>query len=80
MHENIIEILEKLKLKLIGHYRYYGINGNYKWLLKFYKYIKYAYYRILRKRGQKHPIPYERYIYYWRTMEMPEPVICVNIW
>ena len=80
MHENIIEILEKLKLKLIGHYRYYGINGNYKWLLKFYKYIKYAYYRILRKRGQKHPIPYERYIYYWRTMEMPAPVICVNIW
>lgn len=80
MHGNIIEILEKLKLKLVGHYRYYGINGNYKWLLKFYKYIKYTYYRILKKRGQKHPIPYGRYLYYWDAAEMPEPKIYVNIW
>ena len=80
MHESIGEILEKLKLKLIGHYRYYGVNGNYKWLRKFYKYIKYAYYKVLKKRGQKHQIKYGEYLFYWNGMEMPEPKIYVDIW
>ena len=80
MHGNMIEVLERLKLKLIGHYRYYGINGNYNWLLKFYKYIKYAYYRVLRRRGQKHPIKYGEYMFYWNGIEMPKPKIYVNIW
>lgn len=64
MHSSIKDILERLKLKLTGHYRYYGVNGNYNDLFKFYKYVKYAYYRILRKRGQKQPIPYDRYLFY----------------
>lgn len=41
MHGNTIEILKRLKL--VGHYRYYGININYKWLLKFPKYINMNY-------------------------------------
>lgn len=80
MHNNIRTILERIKLKLIGHYRYYGINGNYYDLLKFYKYVKFSYYRVLKKRGQKHPIPYSRYIFYWELIGIPEPKICVNIW
>lgn len=80
MHSSIKDTLERLKLKLIGHYRYYGVNGNYNDLLKFYKYVKYAYYRVLKKRGQKQPIPYDRYLFYWYFIGVPEPRICVNIW
>lgn len=80
MHGNIRDILEKIKLKLIGHYNYYGVNGNYDDLLKFYKYVKYAYYSVLRKRGQKHPIPKSRYLFYWDLIGIPKPRICVNIW
>lgn len=80
MHNDILEVMEKIKLKISGHYRYYGVNGNYKWMLKFYKYIKYEYYNILKRRGQKHPIPYGRYIYYWDKLEIPKPMIYVNIW
>ena len=80
MHKDIIAVLERLKLKLQGHYNYYGINGNYNDLCKFYKFIKYAYYKVLTKRGQKHPIPRKRYNLYWYHMKMPEPQICVNIW
>lgn len=80
MHSSIKDILERLKLKLIGHYRYYGVNGNYNDLLKFYKYVKYAYYRVLKKRGQKQPIPYDRYLFYWYFIGVPELRICVNIW
>ncbi len=80
MHSSIKDTLERLKLKLIGHYRYYGVNGNYNDLLKFYKYVKNAYYRVLKKRGQKQPIPYDRYLFYWYFIGVPEPRICVNIW
>lgn len=80
MHGNMIEILERLKLKLVGHYRYYGVNGNYNWLLKLYKYIKHAYYKVLKRRGQKYMIPYDKYLYYWDAIEMPGPKIYVNIW
>lgn len=80
MHSSIKDTLERLKLKMIGHYRYYGVNGNYNDLLKFYKYVKYAYYRVLKKRGQKQPIPYDRYLFYWDFIGVPGPRICVNIW
>ena len=80
MHENIIETLEKIKQKLIGHYNYYGVSGNTKEMLNFYRYIKITYFRVLQRRGQKHPIPYERYVSYWNELKMPIPKICINIW
>ena len=80
MHDDMIMVLEKIKLKLTGHYNYYGVNGNYLDLLKYYKYVIYAYYNVIRRREQKHPIPYERFLAYWNCMEMPMPRICVNIW
>ena len=65
---------------MIGHYRYYGVNGNFKWILGFYKYVKYEYYRILIRRGQRHPIPYDRYLYYWNKVGVTHPKLYVNIW
>ena len=45
MHESIPETVEKLNKKLnkklVGHYRYYGIYGNWISLKKFYSYVKY---------------------------------------
>ena len=78
-HQDMIITMEKLRIKLIGHYNYYGINGNYRWISLFNKYIKYEYYEVLRKRGQKHPIPYDKYLQYWNKL-IPKPEIRVNIW
>lgn len=80
MHEPIIEVGKKIKKKLIGHYAYYGINGNYKYLLIFYKYIKYMWYKVLTKRGQKRPIKYKDYLRIWKYLEIPEPKIYVSVW
>jgi len=38
MHESIADTIEALNVKLTGHYRYYGIYGNYIGLQKYYKY------------------------------------------
>ena len=53
MHNSIKEIVPKLNVKLEGHYRYYGIFGNYKALLSFTKFVKEALYRCLIRRGQR---------------------------
>ena len=80
MHEPIIEVGKSIKRKIIGHYTYYGINGNYSSLLKFYKYMKYTWYRTLRKRSQKNKIKYRDFLRIWQYLEMPMPEIYVNIW
>lgn len=80
MHEDITETLEKIKTKILGHYNYYGVSGNIKEMHKFYWYVKITYFRTLQRRGQKHPIPYERYASYWDAIKIPLPRICVNIW
>ena len=80
MHEPLIEVGLSIRKKIIGHYAYYGINGNYKSLLKFYKYMKYTWYYTLRKRGQKNKIKYLDYLRVWNYLEIPKPEIYVNIW
>ena len=80
MHKPIIETGKTLKKKLTGHFAYYGINGNYLDLLKFYRYVKDRWYYTLRKRGQKHKIKYVDYQRIWEYLEMPKPKLYVNIW
>lgn len=52
MHESIPTTIEKLNRKLLGHYRYYGIYGNWISLKKFYSYVKYELWRTKRRRDQ----------------------------
>lgn len=80
MHEPILEVGEILKKKTIGHYTYYGINGNYIAILGFYKYIKYTWFNILKKRGQKNKIKYQDFLRIWKWLKIPEPRLYVNIW
>ncbi|WP_166667647.1 group II intron reverse transcriptase/maturase [Breznakia blatticola] len=80
MHKPIAEIMETINRKLRGLYNYYGISGNYKGISKFYKYYKYEYYRILRRRGQKNPIKYKDYLRIWDYFIKEKPSLKVNIW
>ncbi len=80
MHEFILDVGETIKKKMIGHYAYYGINGNYVQLLKFYKYVKHTWYYTLRKRGQKNKIKYPDFLRIWKFLNIPTPKIYVNIW
>ena len=44
--------IETLNKKLTGHYRYYGIYGNWISLKKFYRYVKWELYKTKRRRDQ----------------------------
>ena len=52
MHESIPETISKLNKKMIGHYRYYGIYGDFIGLNKFYKYVRQQLYFTKRRRDQ----------------------------
>lgn len=80
MHEPILEVGLSIRKKIIGHYAYYGINGNYSSLFKYYKYLKYTWYHTLRKRGQKNKIKYLDYLRIWNYLGIPMAKVYVNIW
>ena len=44
----LADTMRTLALVIRGHCNYYGVNGNYNSLLKFWKYLKYSTYRMLR--------------------------------
>ncbi|MHB1367522.1 MAG: hypothetical protein ACYCWE_17010, partial [Eubacteriales bacterium] len=62
-----------------GHVNYYGINGNSKKLGDFFMYVKEAFIRVLRARGQKHPIKWSDFQRMWNHYIKPHKIV-VNIW
>ena len=80
MHGKPSETIERLNKKLIGHYRYYGISGNYEGLKKFYYYVKNALYKALTRRSQRAYLTRERYSMLLGKHPIAKPKIYVNIW
>ena len=79
MHDPLAELCKSLNRKLEGHYNYYGINGNFKSLVKFYKYINYILYKWLNLRDQKGKMRYEHFLRIWKYY-IEEPKVKVDIW
>jgi hypothetical protein len=61
MHESIPETIRKLNAKLVGHYRYYGIYGNWIGLKKFYWYVKIMLWKMKRRRDQSQWLTWQKY-------------------
>ena len=75
---NLVELKEwwkVLRLKLIGHYRYYGISGNMRELRKFYTQVLKLAYKWINRRSQKRSYTYEQYCRFKKYNPLPEPKI-----
>ena len=79
MHDPLAELCKSLNKKIVGHYNYYGINGNYESLVKFYKYVKNTLYKWLNRRDQKGKMKYKHFLRVWKHY-IQEPKVKVNIW
>lgn len=79
MRRPVAETLRTLNRKLAGHYNYYGVNGNARCLCKFRRYAMEATLRMLRRRGQKHPITWEKFLRLW-DMFVGQAFISKEIW
>ena len=68
-----------LSLKLRGHYQYYGIRGNSRWLNVVYEHAKKAWRYWLGARSQKSAIPPEKFARLQAVFPLPRPKIVDSI-
>lgn len=67
---------EVLKRKLVGHYQYYGISGNFKAINKFYFYVKRLAMKWSNRRSQKKSFNWMSFNRFLRKNPLPTPKIC----
>jgi group II intron reverse transcriptase/maturase len=75
----IAETMQKLAVKLRGHYNYYGVNGNIKKLADFWQYTKETCFKMLNRRSQKRSMKHSSFQRIW-DFYIPPPKLTVNIW
>lgn len=61
MHESIPDTIKALNVKLTGHYRYYGIYGNYIGMVKYFVYVRQELWKSKRRRGQSYWLTWRKY-------------------
>jgi len=71
--------MEKLAAAIRGHCNYYGVSGNFIQIQKFWKYVKYATYRMLNRRDQKGKLRYPKFLRIW-NFYIEKPHLKVDIW
>lgn len=75
LHHPVPVVGKWLRVVLLGHYRYYGIPGNNRKLGSFKYHLSRLWYKVLRRRSQRHRLNWERMdrlINRW----LPRPRIC----
>ena len=75
MHESIAETIKALNVKLTGHYRYYGIYGNYIGLQKYYKYVRQELWKSKRRRDQTCWLTWRKYMNILKIHPLENPRI-----
>lgn len=61
MHESIPDTIKALNVKLTGHYRYYGIYGNYIGMVKYFVYVRQELWKSKRRRDQSYWLTWRKY-------------------
>ena len=78
MHLPVPLLIERLNLKLRGHYRYYGVTHNAKKMVDFYQYVKWQLLRVLRRRSQHDKTNWETFNALLAKTPVLSPKIYVN--
>jgi group II intron reverse transcriptase/maturase len=79
-HDPVKEQRDGLKRRLVGHYNYYGVNGNFASLAAFKHYAARAWFKWLRRRGDRHKLTWERFQKILDVFPLPQPRIRVQLW
>ena len=67
------ELWAMIKAKFIGHYNYFGINGNIHSLKKFYWSVKSMIFKWINRRGQKKSMDLKQFRNYLQWNPLPQP-------
>ncbi len=80
IHGKPSDTIELLNKKLSGHYAYYGVSGNFQGLLKFYRFVRVALYKVLTRRSQRAYLSWSRYKKLLIKHPIVQPKIYADIW
>ena len=80
MHTKLSDTISQLNRKLMGHYRYYGISGNYTGIRNFYDYVVKAIYKVENRRSQRSRFTWAKYERLLKNFPILKPRLYVNIW
>lgn len=75
MHLPVKEQHGWLSMVLNGHYRYYGVQGNYQSLARFYRIVRAIWKRALSRRCRKNGMRWKRYEQLLLTFPLPTPTV-----
>lgn len=79
-HRPVQEQHEGLIKRILGHYNYFGINGNLESLERYYKRVIQQWRKWLNRRSQNARMSWRRFYGLLRSYPIPMPRICVPIW
>ena len=66
--------------KLRGHYQYYGVSGNYRGVMRYYRLAVRLLYKWLNRRSQKRSMNWIQFQAYLQKYPLPTPRICRNLY
>ena len=79
IHLPVKELIKRLNVKLIGHYRYYGITDNYSRIKEYINYVQWQLYKQLRRRSQKDKTTIEKFYKMLEYNPIEEPKIYFSL-
>jgi len=74
------EWIKIVRMKLIGHYNYYGVSGNYKWMRRYYNQTIRMIYKWINRRSQKKSYNWEKFNRFITYQKLPLPKIYHNLY
>ena len=74
-HDTIEQQQKALRMKLQGHYAYFGITGNARWIGLFLHEVEGIWRKWLNRRSQRASMPWERMKRLLRRYPLPRPRI-----
>lgn len=74
-HLSLVEIWKTIKQKLIGHYVYFGISGNYRMLANYYYQVNRLLFKWLNRRSQRKSFTWQEFSKYRAKYPLPQPKI-----
>jgi group II intron reverse transcriptase/maturase len=74
------EIIKRLNVKLVGHYRYYGITDNFSRLTSYKNYIMWELYKRLKRRSQKDKTTLNKFYKILEYNPIAMPKIYFSLW
>ena len=77
MHRPIRVQVREINQVLRGHYAYYGMGGNFDALWKIYRFTEQRWYKMLRRRGRKGKISWEKFQHINERYPLQLPVLSV---